>query len=125
MKRCVALDAAEVAAGSTLRPDREACRAIATAQPFASGLLSAKPVAWETRSDSAEYVWGLQRRVGLHVTAAAPAFAALREHSGIAYDPLMGSSTTPRLPRRTSRRRITRLSASSTRWRSRPPPTWS
>ena len=30
---CVALDAAEVAAGSTLRPDREACRAIATSQP--------------------------------------------------------------------------------------------
>ena len=64
------------------------CRAIATAQPFASAPLSAKPVAWETRSDSAEYVWGLQRRVGLHVTAAAPAFAALREHSGIVYDPL-------------------------------------
>ena len=84
----MALDAAEVAAGSTLRPDREACRAIATSQPFASGTLAAKPVAWETRVDSAEYVWSLQRRVGLYVTAALPTFTELREQLGIVYDPL-------------------------------------
>jgi len=124
MRRCVALDAAEAAAGSTLRPDREACRAIATAQPFASGLLSAKPVAWETRSDSAEYVWGLQRRVGLHLTAAAPTFAALSVNTQASRTTRLatGSSTTPK---RTDRRHTTPLFASSTRWRSRPPPTWS
>ena len=53
-----------------------------------SGTLAAKPVVWETRVDSAEYVWSLQRRVGLYVTAALPTFTELREQLGIVYDPL-------------------------------------
>ena len=79
--------------GTATRRDREATRTIACSQPFASAYLSRLPTSPKARLRTDEYVWALQRRFGLYVTAAMPTFICLSVNAGVEYD-LLGDDIT-------------------------------
>eukprot|EP00966_Prymnesium_polylepis_P087235 2019015-Prymnesium_polylepis.1 len=61
---------------------REATRMIGVSQPWAAGWLAMRPTDACARVRSAEFVWGLQRRFGLHVSAAQTDLLQLAVHAG-------------------------------------------
>ena len=92
------LDAAEAAAGTPGRRDREATRLVSVAQPYAGEWLAMLPTSPATRVKSDEWLWAMQRRFGLHLTAPAAVFRQLAALGDTRYDPLgdvlMGESRT-------------------------------
>ena len=67
---------------------REATRAVAASQPLAGAWLRMLPSCPEKRIRSDKYRWGLQRRMGLHVTGAPAEEATMRRSAGDPVDHL-------------------------------------
>eukprot|EP00966_Prymnesium_polylepis_P009058 208861-Prymnesium_polylepis.1 len=75
---------------------------IGVSQPWAAGWLAMRPTDECERVRSAEFVsWGLQRRFGLHVSAAQADLLQLAVHAGVQMDPLGdGIATDPHTDKR-------------------------
>ena len=83
-----AADAAALAAGTAARRLRESTRIVDVGQRHAgSGLLQMLPTSRSTRISTVEWLWAMQRRFGLFVSATLPLFRLLAS-IGVHYDEL-------------------------------------
>ena len=74
--------------GAAVRRRRESTRIIDTSQPHAGAFLRMLPTSPAARIRTDEWIWSLQRRFGLYVSAAAPTFNDLAAVGVSDYDPL-------------------------------------
>ena len=81
-------DERDAAAGTATRRRRETTRLIDASQPYAGAMLKELPVDSATRRDSAEWVWAMQRRYGLYVSAALPTFELHARRGDTSWDPV-------------------------------------
>ena len=83
-----AADAAALADGVAARRHREATRMIDVAQPYAGAFMRALPTSPACRYKSVHWVWAMQRRFGLYVSAAVPTFELLAAQGDGSHDSL-------------------------------------
>jgi hypothetical protein len=83
-----AADAAALADGVAARRHREATRMIDVAQPYAGAFMCALPTSPACRYKSVHWVWAMQRRFGLYVSAAVPTFELLAAQGDGSHDSL-------------------------------------
>jgi hypothetical protein len=84
-----AADFAATADHTATRRLREVTRLLDVAQPYAGGFLSQLPASPTARHKSTLWVWAMQRRFGLWVSAAVPTFELMASLGDTSYDHLL------------------------------------
>ena len=83
-----AADTAAVAGRTATHRHRETTRIIDVCQPYAGDFMLGLPTSPATRYKSTEWTWAVQRRFGLHVTAALPTLELRAAQGDTSGDPL-------------------------------------